>query len=556
MRHRYSFKSPLFSLLLILLATVGRAQTPPNWQWAAQNTTAPTVFSTVAATTTDAAGNIYVTGLLDGPASFGAISLTQTRTSGYVAKLSPTGQWLWALNLPYGSRGKQLVVSPSGDLYIGGTYSFTVAFGSATLTNRGLQDVFVAQLSASGQWLGAARVGGPSYTDCAGLVLLGTDVYVTGNYTGAAAFDNLTTLSSTPATGGGYLAKLSAAWQWQWATNLEAYPSTGGHVLALSPTATELYVGLSLDRPLATFGSLTFNSSLSGTAVVRVAPATGAIVGAVQGGGSVCSALRFDSRGRVVITGTFAGTPGSQPSFGTISLPSSGSTTYNGNAYVACLDPATQNWVWARGFGSTDAIAPIDLASGRNGEVCVAGSFRGTLLGAAPLASPGLYNGLLLRYDGAGALLAADKTTGSGNASVAAVGVDATGQLYVGGAFNGSISFGATTLVSTNPNANVNTLFLAKTGLLLGTRGASATPTLALFPNPAQHTTTVLLPAGMPATGRELLLRNALGQLVRRLPVSSTATQLSVELRDLAPGVYAAQLRAGDQVVSNRLVVE
>ena len=77
---------------------------------------------------TDAGGNVYMTGNMLGTVRFGSIILSPTTTGSYyrafVAKLSPTGTWIWAVqaNSPTGSvYGTAVAVSRSGStVYVAG----------------------------------------------------------------------------------------------------------------------------------------------------------------------------------------------------------------------------------------------------------------------------------------------------------------------------------------------------------------------------------------------------------------------------------------------------
>jgi hypothetical protein len=82
---------------------------------------------------------------------------------------------------------------------------------------------------------------------------------------------------------------------------------------------------------------------------------------------------------------------------------------------------------------------------------------------------------------------------------------------------------------------------------------STAATLLRCYPNPAQGRTTLDLPAG-PAG--QLTLRNALGQVVRTIPVPEAATQLVVELQSLAAGVYQLQVQSGSKVLNTRLLLE
>ncbi|MDO7874556.1 choice-of-anchor D domain-containing protein [Hymenobacter sp. ASUV-10] len=133
-------------------------------------------------------------------------------------------------------------------------------------------------------------------------------------------------------------------------------------------------------------------------------------------------------------------------------------------------------------------------------------------------------------------------------------------QWYVGGVLipgatgvnfqapaNGSYS-----VTTTSAAGCVSAASAAAVVVLTGTAASSLAEGFGLFPNPAHHAATVLLPAGLGAA--RLTLLNALGQTVRSVAVSGQ--QVALDLRGLAPGVYAVQLAAGGQRATRRLVVE
>src|SRR4051812_48518903 len=98
---RFAFHQ-LRSLLSVLLLGLlcwqpAHAQ---NWKWLKGSANLGTTYASSKATATvlDAAGNTYVTGSFADTVSFGTIHLmTDNSADVYVAKLSPTGTWLWAV---------------------------------------------------------------------------------------------------------------------------------------------------------------------------------------------------------------------------------------------------------------------------------------------------------------------------------------------------------------------------------------------------------------------------------------------------------------------------
>ena len=93
-------------------------------------------------------------------------------------------------------------------------------------------------------------------------------------------------------------------------------------------------------------------------------------------------------------------------------------------------------------------------------------------------------------------------------------------------------------------------LELTPAGALATAAAALAAQVLA-FPNPAHDRLTLVRPAGA-ATSAELV--NALGQVVRRFALPTAETSLDV--RELATGVYLLRLRLDGQPVNKRLVIE
>ncbi len=111
--------------------------------------------------TTDASNNIYLTGYLAGSCDMdpgtGSYSLTATAINDIFAlKLNSSGNFVWAVSmvgsLSYNS-GNGISVTPSGDIFIGGSFTYTVDFdpgaGTVNLTSNGssTSDAFILKLN-------------------------------------------------------------------------------------------------------------------------------------------------------------------------------------------------------------------------------------------------------------------------------------------------------------------------------------------------------------------------------------------------------------------------
>jgi len=181
---------------------VAKLDSSGNWLWA--KNAGGTSFDYGSGIAVDASGNSYVTGYFADSATFGSTSLT---SNGYydifIVKLDSDGNWLWAQNAggTDGDWGYGIAVDTSGNSYITGYFADSATFGSTTLTNYGDEDIFIAKLDSSGNWLWANKAGGTDGDwgkDIA--VDANRNSYVTGYFRGTttvgATFGNITIYGS------------------------------------------------------------------------------------------------------------------------------------------------------------------------------------------------------------------------------------------------------------------------------------------------------------------------------------------------------------------------
>ena len=99
---------------------------------------------------------------------------------------------------------------------------------------------------------------------------------------------------------------------------------------------------------------------------------------------------------------------------------------------------------------------------------------------------------------------------------------------------------------------------LAFSATALATAPALTAAQVALYPNPARGTFTVLMPGVAGATAVQAELVNALGQVVRRqsAPLPASGATLAVPTAELAAGVYTLRLLAGPASLAKRVVIQ
>ena len=105
--------------------------------------------------------------------------------------------------------GATLAVAPDGSSYLAGDFrrlgtALGATFGATTLVNAGLFDVFVAKLTPTGTWAWAIQGGANWMETASGLALHGDDLYLTGSFTTSTQFGPIVL-----AGGSNYLAKLT-----------------------------------------------------------------------------------------------------------------------------------------------------------------------------------------------------------------------------------------------------------------------------------------------------------------------------------------------------------
>jgi hypothetical protein len=130
-------------------------------------------------------GEVYVTGYVNvDPGRFDAV----------LAKFSPTGQSLWdATGGGSGwTEGLGVDVDPGGNIYVTGILADPGTFGNINLPNNGGWDIFVARWTPDGKVNWAISTGA-SLDDAGNSIAVGTSaggvaVHVTGEFGGAVPF--------------------------------------------------------------------------------------------------------------------------------------------------------------------------------------------------------------------------------------------------------------------------------------------------------------------------------------------------------------------------------
>ncbi|MDI3503422.1 MAG: hypothetical protein PWP64_358 [Candidatus Cloacimonadota bacterium] len=403
----------------------------------------------------DESGNSYVTGYFGESASFGSTTLT---SSGYedifIAKMDSNGNWLWAKQAGGGStdRGYGIAVDESGNSYVTGYFQGSASFGSTTLasTSSGYYDIFIAKMDSSGNWLWAKRAGGANGDKGYGIAVDESgNSYVTGYFQGSASFGTTTLTSS----GGNdiFIAKMDSSGNWLWAKRAGGSSHDSGRGIAVDESGNS-YVTGSFEGS-ASFGSTTLTSSGSSDIIIAKMDSSGNWLWAKRAGGSSDDYgydIAVDESGNSYVTGYFW----NSASFGSTTLTSSGLS----DIFIAKLD-STGNWLWAKRAGGSSTDRGYGIAVDESGNSYVTGYFWGSAsFGSTTLTSSRYSDIFIAKMDSSGNWLWANQAGGSNSDYGQGIAVDESGYSYVTGYFEGSASFGSTTLTSSGQTD----IFIAK----------------------------------------------------------------------------------------------
>jgi hypothetical protein len=380
------------------------------------------------------------------------------------AALVFSGLWagasLAAANAPWatkagdtaGDSGNAVSALADGSSIVTGYFNDSATFGSTTLTSAGGNDVFVAKLDTAGQYVWATRAGGAAANGDIGhavSALADGSSIITGHFDGAATFGSIALTSA-----GGrdvFVAKLDSDGNFVWATQ------AGGSDWNIARAVSTLTDGSSIVtgqfQGIATFGSTTLTSAGGNDVFVAKLDAAGKFVWAKSAGGAstqIGYGISTLADGSSIITGSFYG----NPMFGSITLTSSEER----DVFVAKLD-ADGNYVWATSAGGTAWDIGNDISTLADGSTIVTGYFAGTsTFGSTTLTSAVGQDVFVAKLDADGNYVWVTQAGGASGDVGRAISTVADGSAFVTGYFEGTATFGSTTLTS----AGDGDVFVAK----------------------------------------------------------------------------------------------
>jgi hypothetical protein len=390
----------------------------------------------------------------------------------YVAKYAPDGSLVWVRRMG-GAAGddtvRSVAVDGSGNVVVTGYRRGTGDFGPATLTSLGGQDGFVARLSPAGQVLWARRWGAANDEAGYGVgVDAAGNVYALGERRGSVVWTSgYDILKFGPS--GSPLWTRSVDTPYHYAGNLNSdglAVDAVGNVYAAGTFAG--YVNFNPEK-----GKDQFRYSAHEAAFVLKLTTAGkfgwvstftSLSDGSSYGGSRATGVALDGGGNVFVGGSYWGPVDFNPGSGTTTLPAAG------GGFIAKLATTNGALVWARALENTVSSStgfPLGLTTDAAGNVYATGLFNGTIdfdpgAGSWLATAPGVGAFVLkLTADGAFGWAATFGGTGgeSGNARGRGIAVDLSGTIYLAGDFSRTVDFdpdplGTYELTTPGPNNN------------------------------------------------------------------------------------------------------
>ncbi|MFH1132122.1 MAG: SBBP repeat-containing protein [Pseudomonadota bacterium] len=357
----------------------------------------------------------------------------------------------WAINGESSglfAKGYDVAVDSNGDVFVTGGFETPAIFGSTTLTSAGDVDIFVAKISSDGQVLWAISAGGTGLDDAQGIAVdasgnafIAARVAVTGSF---GSFSVTSTGNVAPV-----VAKVSSSGQFLWAEAASDTLWAIGTGIAVDASGNAYMVGEYRDE--ASFGGhqlVTYG--IWDVFVTKISP-SGQFLWATGAGspssGDKGSDIAVDANGNSYITGTFS----ADMDFGTTRLTHTGTGSMMCDMYVAKLDP-TGRFLWAESFdGPTWNLISKGIAANANGDTYVTGSFRNTaIFGSTTLSATGTGSEVFVaKLESAAGQVVWATSGGSAGADIGeAIEVDGNGNAYVVGSFENTADFGNAHIVS------------------------------------------------------------------------------------------------------------
>ena len=352
-----------------------------------------TGFEEVRALTTDASGNLYVTGYFQGTIDFdpgaGTTNLTCIGSSSdvFFAKYDAAGNLVWAKNI--GGSGVAMIpfditLDAIGSVLLTGSFTGTADFnpatGTANLSAGNQDDIFFAKYDISGNYLWAHNLGNTDFNTPQSIVAdANNNVYISGSFYSTIDFNTGTGTANLTSVGQAdiYFASYDASGNYRWANRFGSTAPTFdeiGYDLAVTDLGFIYMCGIYRNTIDIDPGATTVNLISNGQTDMFLAKfdalgnyQTAFTIGST--GNDFAEAIALDNSGNIYLAGAFNATCDFDPSSGTTNLTASAADMFlakYGNGFVGITENNFQNnfILYPNPVRNELAISNLQLAAG------------------------------------------------------------------------------------------------------------------------------------------------------------------------------------------------
>ncbi len=515
------------------------------------------------AVTSDASGNVYLTGWFQGTVDFNPGTATNNLTSYgnydiFVLKLDASGNYVWAKQLggTVNDIGNAIAVDASGNVYLTGNFEGTADFDPGATAYSltapgGNSDAFICKLNSSGNFVWAKKIGDTNLEEGLGIALDASgNVYTTGYFSSPNTDFNPGTGTFTISPVGfndAYVSKLDANGNFVWAKAFSGANYEVGNAISVDASGNVYTTGSfrsSVDFDPGTTTSYLTSLGWKDIFICKLTSA-GAFawakrIGDVNDDEGI--AITTDASANVYVTGYFMGTADFDPDAGTTNLTSAG----NYDIFITKFN-TSGNLVWAKSIGTTTEDCGRAIDADASGNVYTTGYFYGAAdfdpgAGINVLTPSGNSDAFISKLDVSGNFVWAKRMGGTNFDFGNALTIDINGSVITAGYFQGTGDFDPGSGVYNLTSAGSYDIFINKSQNISDVSVAEEKiNSLTIYPNPASDFVRI--------KGNKICsvtIMNSTGQVFRSLNTDSSE-EVSLPVNDFRNGLYFIRVQEGKE---------
>ncbi len=322
----------------------------------------------------DASNNIYTLGWHEGSATFGTTTIDNTNgAKSFITKWDNSGNVLSAINL--GGYGKSFTLDASNNIYLASVYSGTIKVISTSYTSHGLNDTYIAKITAAGSesWVKTMWSTDGNETPIAIALTSGDSVLVTGRFGSTINFDGSTLVTAN--NGGAtsedlILVKYSNTGNFVWYKQFDGSMSSYSAPKSLITDASgNIYIAGSYTTSINFYSNYFTAAGSSDLFITKLASDGASALWSKKVGGTgadAALALGLDNSNNVYFTGYYT----NELVFETITLPNN----TNSNIYLAKYN-SSGIFQWAKYAGGTGEDGGLGINVLSDGSAIICGKF-------------------------------------------------------------------------------------------------------------------------------------------------------------------------------------